>query len=230
MSVDKEPRSSTFDNFWEERLRDYPKTDEFGHIYQEILRELPLPERKLQVPVVISLIGIPGTGKSTFAEALQEEFVPAVHLRSDVIAFTKLPQGPDYDYYKAYVIKHALARHYLGEGYSVIMDDNNRTKYNRERVYRMARQYGARNLLFFLQLPMEEAIKRATQRDLSEGRRTKFHQTRKKLLFFQEQIEEPTPEEIAEWDVLYWIIDANKSVDELTQQLAQNNTLQELLD
>ncbi len=183
MNVDKEPKPSTFDNFWEERLRDYPQTEEFRSIYQEMLRELPLPERRLQIPVVISLIGIPGAGKSTFAKILQES-LPAVQLRSDVIGFTKLPQGPDYDYYKAYVIKHALARHYLGEGYSVIMDDNNRTRYNRERVYGMARQYGARNLLFFLELPIDEAIERATQRDLSEGREAKFRQTRKKLLFF----------------------------------------------
>lgn len=92
--MNKEPVPSTFDNFWEQRLKDYPKTDEFKTIYSEMLNELPLPERKLKTPIVVSMIGIPGTGKSTFSKLLQE-VIPAIHLRSDVIGLFKLPKGPD---------------------------------------------------------------------------------------------------------------------------------------
>ena len=105
---DKTPKPSTFDNFWEQRLSSYPQTPEFQKIYRQMLEELPLPSRRLKTPVVVSLIGIPGAGKSTFSKLLQE-YIPAVHLRSDVIGLAKLSKGPNYDYYKDYVIKHALA-------------------------------------------------------------------------------------------------------------------------
>lgn len=222
--MNKETRLSTFDNFWEERLKDYPKTDEFQTIYQEMLRELPLPERKLKTPIVVSMIGIPGTGKSTFSKLLQE-VIPAVHLRSDIIGLFKLPKGPDFDYYKAYVIKHALAHHYLSLGFSVIMDDNNRTQYNRERVYRMAKRYGARNILFFLHLPFEEILRRARKRDIEEGRITDFHQTRKSLLRFQKEIENPTAEEISTWNLLFVDVDMSKSVEELRKDLINRKHL-----
>ena len=223
-----EPKPSTFDNFWEQRLKDYSKTEEFKAIYNEVLEELPLPGRKLKTPVVVSLIGIPGTGKSTFSKLLQE-FIPAVHLRSDTIGLFKLPKGPEFDYYKAYVIKHALARYYLSRGFSVIMDDNNRTKYNRERVYKMAQSYGAKNILFFLHLPLEEALKRSQTRDAQEGRIAEFHQKKESLLNFQRQIENPTREELDKWSLTYIDIDASKSIDGIKIVLRKNQTINLLI-
>ncbi len=224
---DKEPKPSTFDNFWEQRLSSYPGTQEFQEIYRQMLEELPLPERKLETPAVVSLIGIPGAGKSTFSKLLQE-YVPAVHLRSDLIGFLKIPKGPTYDYYKAYVIKHALARHYLEQGYSVIMDDNNRTLYNRERVYRMGQRYGARNILFFLHISIDLALPRVQRRDMEENRGLRFYQTREKLVLFQNQIEPPTPEEIEEWDLLYQEIDASMSLEEIRKVLEANPVIRSL--
>lgn len=226
--MDKEPKPSTFDNFWEQRLKDYPQTDEFKTIYQQMLGELPTPLRKLKTPVVISMIGIPGTGKSAFSKLLQE-IIPAVHLRSDVIGLFKLPRGPKFDYYKAYIIKHALARHYLSEGFSVIMDDNNRTEYNRERVYKMAQQYGAINVLLFLHLPLEEALNRAHKRDIEEGRIVEFHQTKDALLRFQSEIEVPTAKEIDKWNLLYRDIDAGKSIEDLRDDLKKDQTIKLLV-
>lgn len=226
--MSKKPKSSTFDNFWEQRLKDYPQTDEFKRIYQEMLEELPQPERKLKTPIVVSMVGIPGTGKSEFSKLLQE-FIPAVHLRSDVIGLFKLPQGPNLDYCKAYVIKHALAVHYLSLGHSVIMDDNNRTVYNRERVYQMAKQYGAKNILFFLHLPLEQAFKRAQKRDHEERRFQDYHQARDTLLRFQSQIEIPTAEEIAKWNLLYRDIDAGKSIEDLRVDLKKDQAIKLLV-
>lgn len=214
MKSRKEVPVSTFDNFWAERLSSYPATEEFNRIYNEMLNEIEVPERKLDTPVVVSFIGIPGAGKTTFAKMLKE-MVPAAHLRSDIIGFTKIPKGPDYDYYKSYVIKHALARHFLKHGYSVIMDDNNRTRFNRERVYEMARDYGAKNILFRFDIKIDDALKRANARDLAEDREVNFHQTLDKLKLFQSQIEEPTQDEIDTWNVIYKRIDAGKPIHEL---------------
>lgn len=214
MKSRKEIPASTFDNFWAEKLSSYPDTDEFKRIYNEMFEEIEVPERKLDTPVVVSFIGIPGSGKTTFSKILKEA-IPAVHLRSDIIGFTKIPKGPDYDYYKSYVIKHALARYYLKQGYSVIMDDNNRTRFNRERIYEMAREYGAKNILFRFDIEINDALKRAKTRDMVENRQAKFHQTLDVLKLFQSQIEEPTQDEIDTWKVVYKKIDASKPIYEM---------------
>lgn len=77
-------------NTWRERLAGYSQTDEFKKLYAEHREELVVPENKLTTPLVVSFVGIPGSGKSTVAGLLQE-FVPAVHLRSDVIEQAELP-------------------------------------------------------------------------------------------------------------------------------------------
>lgn len=224
-------KPSSFDNFWRERLKEYSKSGEFQRLFEELKGELKTPERKLPRLVVVSLIGIPGSGKSTFSTLLQE-FIPALHLRSDVIGLIRLPKGPDYDYYKAYVIQEALAHYYLARKYSVIMDDNNRTLYNREQAYRLAQNYDAHNLLFRLSLPFELAVTRTQSRDLGEGRETIIpprEQVANNLLMFQAQIEEPEPEELKKFDVFYREVDTSKSLDEIREILQQDQELQKIV-
>lgn len=219
----------SFDNFWRDRLKEYPQTTEFQGLFEQLKSELKTPEMKLSRSVVVSLIGIPGSGKSTFSTLLKE-FIPALHLRSDVIGLARLPERPDYDYYKAYVIQEALARHYLSQGYSVIMDDNNRTRYNREQVYKLAQSYGAQNVLFRLTLPFDLAVIRTQRRDKEEGRELQSDaQMRTNLRIFQNQIEEPTPEELNEFQVLYKVIDISKSRSELRSELKADTDISALI-
>lgn len=221
----------SFDNFWRERLMEYPQSEEFQRLFDELKGELKTPERKLPRPVVVSLIGIPGSGKSTFSILLQE-FIPALHLRSDVIGLIRLPKGPDYDYYKAYVIQEALANYYLAREYSVILDNNNRTLYNREQTYRLAKKYGAYNLLFRLSFPFELAVTRTQSRDVGERRGTIMpprEQVVNNLLMFQAQIEEPEPEELKKFDVFYREVDTSKSLDEIREILYQDQELQKIV-
>ncbi len=218
MTSHEEVRPFAFDDTWDERLKDYPESEEFKRIYLEMLDEIPLPERKLQRPVVISLVGIPGSGKTTLSALLQER-IPAVHLRSDRIGLFKLPKGPDYDYYKAYVIQQALARHFLSEGHSVIMDDNNRTRLNREKVYRMAQQFGAYNLLFSLNISLEEAVRRAIPRDEADRRETEFVVTPETLARYQAGTQLPTPEEIQAWNLIYREIDSQLPLDQTREKI-----------
>lgn len=220
-----------FDNFWRERLRDYPKSEEFKKLFTELKEELPLPERKLEIPIVVSLMGVTGSGKSTFSQALQE-FVPALHLRTDIVGLFRLPKAPNDDYYKAYVIQEALARHFLGEGYSVIMDDNNRTRYNREQVYKLAQGYNARNALFQLSVPIEVAAARANTRDTEEGRSSggiTLEETKKLVQGFQQQIEEPTVEELKDYDVFYRKLDASQPISTMIGYLRKDSEFQKLL-
>ena len=218
MTSKEEVKPYPFDNNWEERLKDYSKTDEFRRIFEEMVGEIKLPERKLLRPLVISLVGIPGSGKTTLSTLLQEK-IPAVHLRSDQIGLFKLPKGPDYDYYKSYVIQHALARRFLSLGYSVIMDDNNRTRINRERVYRMANEFGAQNLLFSLNISLEDATQRAISRDKADGREAKFIITPEGLARYQAGTEQPTLEEIETWNLIYRDIDTLLPLDQLKEKI-----------
>lgn len=225
----EEIKPGSFDNFWRDRLRKYPQTVEFQRLFEELKSELKTPERKLSRSVVVSLIGIPGSGKSTFSTLLQE-FIPALHLRSDVIGLARLPKGLDYDYYKAYVIQEALARYYLTQGYSVIMDDNNRTRYNREQVYRLAQSYGTQNILFRLTLPFDLAVMRTQIRDAREGRRIQSEkQVRANLFMFQNQIEEPDQEELNQFQILYKTIDTGKSLPEIKTELKKDADIQSLI-
>ena len=218
-----------FDNFWRDRLKEYPQTEEFQRLFDELKGELKVPQRRLSRPVVVSLIGIPGSGKSTFSTILQE-FIPACHLRSDTIGLHRLPKGADYDYYKAYVIQEALARHYLTQGYSVIMDDNNRTKYNREQTYKLAQSYNALNLLFRLDSPFNLALERTQTRDREEGR--EIHSDSQMvniLLMFQKQIEEPDLVELERFQVFYKKIDIGKSLSQIRAELKVDIDLQSLV-
>lgn len=206
-----------FDNFWRERLRDYPQSEEFKKLFNELKKELPLPERILETPIVVSFIGVTGSGKSTFSKVLQE-FIPALHLRTDIVGLFRLPNAPNDDYYKAYVIQEALARHFLEDKYSAIMDDNNRTRYNREQVYRLAQAYHARNVLFELSLPLEVAAERANVRDKEEGRSSggiTLEETLKLVKGFQQQIEIPTEEELRDYSVFYRKINFTQHISSL---------------
>lgn len=224
----QESRDDSFDNYWRERLKYYPQTAEFQRLFEELKRELKIPDRRLARPVVVSLIGIPGSGKSTFSTLLQES-IPVLHLRSDVIGLERLPKGPDYDYYKAYVIQEALAHYYLAQGYSVIMDDNNRTRYNREQVYKLAQSYDAQNMLFRLTLPFDLAVIRTQRRDEEEGEAQSEEQIRANLLMFQNQIEEPDEEELKQFQILYKTIDTSKPPSELKVELKNDIDLQILI-
>lgn len=224
----EEIKPGSFDNFWRDRLKEYPTTAEFQILFDELKSELKTPDRKLYRPVVVSLIGLPGSGKSTFSTLLQE-FIPALHLKSDIIGLQRLPAGPDYDYYKAYVIQEALAHHYLTQGYSVIMDDNNRTRYNREQVYKLAQGYGAQNILFRLTLPFDLAVIRTQNRDEEEGGTQSEEQIRASLLIFQNQIEEPDEDELEQFQVRYKRIDTGKSLSEIRAELKKDIDIQILI-
>lgn len=219
----------SFDNFWRDRLKEYPQTTEFQGLFEQLKNELKTPEMKLSRSVVVSLIGIPGSGKSTFSTLLKE-FIPALHLRSDVIGLQRLPKGSDYDYYKAYVIQEALARYYLTQGYSVIMDDNNRTLYNREQTYKLAQSYGAQNILFRLTLPFDLAVTRTRRRDEEEDREVQSEeQVKASLLVFQNQIEEPAQSELTKFHVLYKVINTAKSLSALRSELKEDADIQSLI-
>lgn len=185
--------SDEFDSWWRERLKDYPQSPEYENNLRLLKKEIDqtLPQEKPEKKLVFIFMGMPGSGKSAQAEIIKG-LHPSVILRSDWIFFEKLKDQIEEDYYKAYFYQEDLARRCLKEGYSVIMDDNNRTTKNRTEVYQWAREHGAEPILIVIKVDPEVAADRVT----SKGKEIK---TREEILeglrAFRSQMEAPVPEE-----------------------------------
>jgi len=205
-----------FDDNWRERLRDYQQTKEYKENFQRLKGEIneTLPKEKPEKKLLFVFMGIPGSGKSTIAQIIKESIHPSVTLRSDWIFFQKLKDQMGNDYYKAYAYQEGLAKRYLSEGYSVIMDDNNRTVKNRNEVYKWAIANGATPILIKIDVDLEIAAGRVTLK----GKETK---TKEEILEDlkepQSQIEKPTKEETKLVKIIK--IDGNKSINEIKIKL-----------
>lgn len=205
-----------FDSWWRDRLKDYPLSPKYEKNLHSLKKEIDktFPEEKPEKRVVFVFMGIPGVGKSAIAQIIKESIHPSVILRSDWIFFEKLKDQIKDDYYKAYVYQEDLAQRYLQEGYSVIMDDNNRTAKNRTEVYKWTQANGATPVLIIIDVDLETAAERVTLK----GGETKTREEKiATLKVFQSQIEEPTPEE--EKLVKIIRIDGSKPLKEITEQL-----------
>lgn len=211
----KTPTDDKFDSLWRERLKSYSQSPKFKENLQRLRREIDrtLPKEKPERKLVFVFIGIPGSGKGAVAQIIRK-IHPSVILRSDWIFFEKLKDQIGNDYYKAYAYQEELARSYLREGYSVIMDSNNRTVKNRTEVYKWARECGAEPVLIKIDVNLETAVDRLT---IKGGEAKTRKEKLDGLKAFRSQMEEPTPEE--EKSVKIIRIDGEKPLKEITVQL-----------
>ena len=214
-SVQMQKKRTSFDSFWRERLKDYPQSQEYETNLQKLKQEFDktLPKEKPERKLAFVFMGIPGSGKSTIAQIIRK-IHSSIILRADWIFFEKLNEQIKDDYYKAYSYQEELARKYLNEGYSVIMDDNNRTVKNRTEVYKWARESGAEPVLIKIDVDLETAVDRVTLK----GGKT---QTRKEKLVglkeFASQTKPPTPKEAKSIQIIK--INGNESLEKIKNQL-----------
>lgn len=220
--MEKEPtiqniETDKFDDSWRERLDSYKKTEEFRSNIEVLKSELDqdLPPKKPEQKIVFIFTGIPGSGKSTIAEIIAQKLYPSIILKPDWIFFEKLKGQIHDDYYKAYLYQEELAKLYLDEGYSVVMDDNNRTIKNREEVYKLARNNGAEPILINIKVDLNIALKRVTQKG---GEKKSEKEKLKNLEMFKNQTKIPTYDESA----MIMEIDGNDSLASIEDQLRQN--------
>jgi adenylate kinase family enzyme len=189
-----------FDSNWRKRLADYTKTEEFVANLKLLEAELRkrLPGQKSEKKYMVSLCGLPGSGKTTIAKELVK-IIPAIHVSSTWIFFEKLREYIDEDYYKAYCYEEALGELFASEGYSVVFDDNNRTVKNRAAVFDLGDKYGAISVLVNISVDLETAL----EREILKGGEPKIRSERLQAMnAFISQMEDPTPEERARVKVL----------------------------
>lgn len=179
-----------FDINWAERLASYSGTDEFKRNFPELKEKLEqkTPEIKPEKRKVFLFIGIPGTGKSTIARMITE-IHPSLVISTDWIFFDQLIDVIGDDYYKAYIYRRELAKHFLEKGYSVILDSNLRKEKDRQRIYQMAKEYQAKLVLINIDCPLEIAAKRRT---FKGGGDPSFEERKQGLKRPLREIERPT--------------------------------------
>ncbi len=213
----KKKQQEQFDNAWRERLKAYAQSPEFTRNLAKLKNILQptLPQQKPPLQLVVIFCGVPGSGKTTLAKFIAK-IHPSVTLRSDAIYFHWLRHLIKDDYYKAYVYQEVLARFYLQQGYSVILDDNNRTIRNRQAVYQLAQALNAKPVVIRIKVPPKIAARRVTLKG-----REKWNAAQKlaSILHFQSQIEEITSEERRITQVIE--IDGRLPLREIKHQLKE---------
>ena len=123
---------------------------------QRILHRLePLPDAGPS-PALVLLSGLPGVGKSTFARSLAT-LVPIAIVATDDVrkALVERPQYTDAEHARVFRVAYTVLAEVLHRGVSTVFDATNLQEDLRRRVYRVARDAGARLVVVAVTAPSE---------------------------------------------------------------------------
>ena len=128
-------------------------------------------------PALIVVSGLPGTGKSYFCRKLAER-IDLVILESDSLRRQLFPM-PSYgkeESTQLFRACHGLIEDLLSKGINVALDATNLEEHNRERLYHIAGQSGAKLIIVRMEAPpetirqrLELRVKREDQSDHSDA-------------------------------------------------------------
>ena len=124
----------------------------------------------MERPVLVLLVGLPGTGKSRLGRrlgaALDAQVVESDRVRKQLFAEPRYTGG---EHAAVYGWCHTMLRSALIVGRSVVFDATNLDERVRRRVYDIAEQCGARLSIVWLTCPratvQERMLRRASRRD-----------------------------------------------------------------
>lgn len=117
-------------------------------------------------PLLITLYGYPGAGKTYFARQLCEN-IQAAHIQGERIR-AELFESPRYDKEENAVVSQLMdymAEEFLSAGVSVVYDTNAMRLTQRHALRETARRYKAESVLVWLQIDVESSFVRASKRD-----------------------------------------------------------------
>src|SRR3989344_936753 len=120
----------------------------------------------LNKPVLVSLYGFPGSGKSFVARNLAEH-VQMAHVSADRIR-SELFAKPRYDKQEDAIVAHLMnymTEEFLGAGMSVVYDAKALSAGQRRHLRELAAKHRAAYLLVWLQIDVESAFTRTQRRD-----------------------------------------------------------------
>ena len=140
--------------------------------------------------LVVMLCGLPGTGKSTLAAHLSQEF-GLVHLESDYLR-RKLfgcPTHSGQESVRLFTAIYERARELLSEGYGLLFDSTNLIESHRQITYDIAQNAKAKLIIIRLVCSPSVVKSRLRQRVLREGQNSNADwQVYKKLSKTEDQI------------------------------------------
>lgn len=138
-------------------------------LLKKALGKLPEP---VATPSLIIVSGLPGTGKSYFCRRLAER-IDLVVLESDNMRKHLFP-SPTYskeESARLFRACHSLIWELLKKGITVALDATNLEEHNRERLYHIADQSGARLIIVRMEAPPElvrQRLERRAKREVRE--------------------------------------------------------------
>ena len=135
-------------------------------VLKQSLPTLPEPVAK---PAFVVVSGLPGTGKSYFCRKLAEK-IDLVILESDSLRkqLFRAPSHSKEESTQLFRACHGLVEELLRMGITVVLDATNLEEHNRERLYHIADQSGARLVIVRMEAPPEVVKQRLERRSRRE--------------------------------------------------------------
>lgn len=113
------------------------------HIIQDYQQRIAqtLPQEKAPHVVIVGIIGLIGSGKTTTARLITEKLKGAVLVKSDSARFLLNEAGLDYSLVKDII--YPTAAWLLGQGYSVVFDGDSVDQEKRDEIEHLADKHNA---------------------------------------------------------------------------------------
>jgi predicted kinase len=181
-----------------------PSGSSLARDIERILRRVwPLPAVRRR-PALVVLVGLPGTGKSRFAEALRKRS-GAVVLESDDLR-KRLVGEPTYsaeESRRLFDTIHGAIDRLLGAGAAVVLDATNLAEREREPLYAIAEQRGARLVLARLVAPGSVVRERLAGRPGDADSRSDADiEVYRRMRFREEEIRRP-----------HYVVDTSRDIE-----------------
>jgi len=143
---------------------------DFEAAADRIAAQLDVPTDRALPPLLIVLVGLPGTGKSTLARALAQA-VPVAVVESDFVRkqLFDSPQHSGQESQLVHGVCHAVIRRLLRRGVSTASDATNLIESQREMLYHLADQCDARLLVVRVAAPEQVIRQRLEQRQVARS-------------------------------------------------------------
>ncbi|HEX7455859.1 MAG TPA: ATP-binding protein [Candidatus Nanoarchaeia archaeon] len=141
---------------------------DFETLAADNIRTLKGPSTSFKKPLVIILVGIPGSGKTTLARKLVEKFPLTILNEEDMTSFLS-PRATIFKKSSTEVFQLATKtiEQLVKSGKACIYDANIKTREQRELLKKTVEDFGGGSLLIYLDCPKEICYERLQKQNLA---------------------------------------------------------------